>query len=184
MYTLNCVPRAQPMPTRSRNGSESSSNDGSPINARFPWAQDPTTQQFTTSLMAELSQIPDQPTSLPPSFVTSFVRKCFAPELKFVDFPQSLTSLDYLKDLETRRRREVATALKHLDINRDNVTAAEEDLPRRFPGVVDWFRSIENKERTVEALYTQLYVGLRRWVSTSEIAKCIPSANLPLPHRS
>lgn len=94
-----------------------------------------------------------------------FLRKCFASDLRYVDFPQGLAGLDYLKDLETRRRREVGAALERLDINRETLGTAETDLSRRFPGVVEWFKSVEEKERKIEALYTQLFVGLRRWVS-------------------
>lgn len=116
--------------------------------------------------MAQIAQMPSHPASLPPSFITAFVRKCFTLELSLVDFPQALTGLDYLKDLETRRRREVAAALERLDIRRETLGTAEDDLSIRYPGVLAWFRSLEEKERKIEALYTQLYIGLRRWVST------------------
>lgn len=33
--------------------------------------------QLRANLMAHISQLPSQPTSLPPSFITSFVRRCF-----------------------------------------------------------------------------------------------------------
>lgn len=116
--------------------------------------------------MAQIAQMPSHPASLPPSFITAFVRKCFTLELSLVDFPQALTGLDYLKDLETRRRREVAAALERLDIRRETLGTAEDDLSIRYPGVLAWFRSLEEKERKIEALYTQLYIGLRRWVCT------------------
>lgn len=115
--------------------------------------------------MAQMASLPTQPTSLPPAFIVSFLKKCFAQDLRFVDFPQALAGLDYLKDIETRRRREVATALERLDISRETLGTAEDDLSRRYPGVVQWFKSVEEKERKIEALYTQLFVGLRRWVS-------------------
>lgn len=115
--------------------------------------------------MTQMSQLPNQAASLPPSFITSFVRKCFAADLMHVDFPQSLTGLDYLKDLETRRRREVANALNRLGIRRETLGTTEDDISARYPGVLSWFRSLEDVERKIEALYTQLYVGLRRWVS-------------------
>lgn len=163
MYTLNCTPRAQPMPTLRPNLSATSSASSSPVSPTFSPA-DQASQQFTSSLMAEMSQMPSQPTSLPPSFITSFARKCFAPDLRLVDFPQALTSLDYLRDLESRRRREVGTAFDRLGICRDTLGTAEDQISARFPGVLAWFRSVEDKERRIETLYTQLYVGLRRWV--------------------
>lgn len=122
------------------------------------------TAQFKANLMSHISQLPSQPCSLPPSFVTSFVRRCFPPELDQIDFPQALTALDYLKDLETRRRKEVIAALKRLGVDRDNLHERDQ-LGKKYPGVLSWVTSIEDKERKVEALYTQVYIGLRRWVS-------------------
>jgi hypothetical protein len=90
------------------------------------------------------------------------VRRCFPPELEEVDFPQALTALDYLKDLESRRRKEVLAALKRLGITGDE--AEKSDLAKRYPGVLSWLNSLENKEKKVIALYTQVYLGLRRWV--------------------
>lgn len=162
MYTLNCAPRAQPLDHHSK--APSSSAGSSPVNQQFAWQQD-ATQTFTSNLMAQISQLPSQPNSLPPSFITSFVHRCFTPDLVSVDFPQALTGLDYLKDLETRRRREVAAAMARLDVDRETLGTADDSLSNQYPGVHAWIKSIEEKERKVEALYTQLYVALRRWVS-------------------
>lgn len=104
--------------------------------------------------------------------MTSFLRRCFPPQLEEVDFPQALTGLDYLKDLETRRRKEVAAALKRLGVDRDNLREKEE-LGMKYPGVLRWIESIERDEREVEALYTQVYIGLRRWVS-DDMPKTLP----------
>lgn len=184
MYTLNCAPRAQPLPSPARNGSPPSSPGYSPTSPGSPWKGNGATQQFASSLMSQLSQMPNQPTSLPPSFITSFVMKCFAADLTLVDFPQSLTGLDYLKDLETRRRREIASALNRLGIRRETLGTAEDELTQHYPGVLSWFKSLEDKERKVEALYTQLYVGLRRWVCfvvTDRLPKFSNAA--PDPHQ-
>jgi phage-related protein len=81
-----------------------------------------------------------------------------------VDFPQALTALDYLKDLENRRRREVAAALQRLNIHPDDLKEKTE-LAKKYPGVLTWIESINVQGRRVEALYTQIYLGLRRWVS-------------------
>ena len=119
--------------------------------------------------MTQISQLPNQPTSLPPSFITGFLRKCFPLELTEVDFPQALTGLDYLKDLETRRRREVASAMARLDIDRETLDSEDDPLTSRYPGVASWVKSIEEKERKIDALYTQLYIGLRRWILINEL---------------
>jgi len=119
--------------------------------------------------MAEISQMPTHQNSLPPSFVTSFLRKCFAYELELVDFTQALTGLDYLKDLETRRCRAMKGALERLDINLDTVDSAEALLADRYPGVLEWYKSIDAKEHKINALYTQLYISLRRWMLLNEL---------------
>lgn len=165
MYTLNCAPRGQ-----ARSGSPPSSNNSSPVNPQGPWNQgDNATQTFTESLMAQISRLPNQPTSLPPSFITNFLRKCFPPRLPEVDFPQALTGLDYLKDLETRRRREVANAMARLDVSRDTLDSESEAFASQFPDVASWVKSMEEKERKIDALYTQLYIGIRRWIIINEL---------------
>ena len=134
------------------------------------WQDEKATQTFTESLMAQMSQLPSQPTSLPPSFITSFVRKCFPAELVDVDFPQALTGLDYLKDLEMRRRSEVAAAMERLNIDKDTLDTDADPMTSRYPGVAQWVNSIEEKERKIDALYTQIYIGLRRWILINELS--------------
>ena len=125
--------------------------------------------QLRANLMTHISQLHCQPTSLPPSFITSFVRKCFPAELEYIDFPQALTALDYLKDLENRRRKEVLAALDKLGIDRSDI-GNKTKLANKYPGVLKWLTSIEEKERDVEAAYTQVYVGLRRWTLVNEMS--------------
>lgn len=168
MYTLNLAPRAQPLPPLPGSSAPSSPGE-SPTSPTFQFKHDAAAQQLTSSLMAELSQMPTHQNSLPPSFVTSFLRKCFAYELELVDFTQALTGLDYLKDLETRRNRAMKSALERLDINLDTVDSAEALLADRYPGVLEWYRSIDLKEHKVNALYTHLYLALRRWMLLNEL---------------
>lgn len=175
MYTINSAPASRAGQSfssqqRPREGSVDSRASDSPTSAHFPFRNDSAAESLTSNLMAQMASLPSQPTSLPPSFITAFLRKAFAADLRFVDFPQALTGLDYLKDLETRRRREVSAALERLAISRHNIAAAEEELSARFPGVLSWFRTLEEKERKIEALYTQLYVALRRWVLINELS--------------
>ncbi|EMC95880.1 hypothetical protein BAUCODRAFT_123171 [Baudoinia panamericana UAMH 10762] len=167
MYTLNCAPRAQPVHPGNKSPSSVAS---SPISQQGQWHDSPTTLTFTENLMAQISKLPNQPTSLPPSFITSFVQRCFPPELIDVDFPQALTGLDYLKDLETRRRREVAAAMSRLAIDRTTLELDDASLGDRYPGVQQWVMSINEKERKVDALYTQVYVSLRRWILVNEMS--------------
>jgi hypothetical protein len=71
--------------------------------------------------------------------------------------------MDYLKDLEVRRRREVVAALDRLGVERHDI-GQKEVLGKKYPGVLRWVLGIEGKERTIEALYSQVYIGLRQWV--------------------
>jgi hypothetical protein len=169
MYTLNANTQTQ----QQQNQSDPlpSSTSAVPGNAFLAQRKDEqhnlatatAAAQLRANLMSHISQLPSQPCSLPPSFVTSFVRRCFPPDLDQVDFPQALTALDYLKDLEVRRRREVVAALDRLGVDRADL-GERAVLGRKYPGVLRWVVGIEDKERKVEALYTQVFLGLRRWV--------------------
>ena len=176
-YTLNTAPRAQPLPYHPHQSSMPSLLNGSGFQSspRSPQLSSEEPQQFITQaaseyfkscLMEQISQLPSQPFSLPPSFITAFVRRCFPEDLCSVDFTQALTALDYLKDLENRRKRELAAALRRLDISKDTAGKTIDDVAQRYPRVAEWVSSMESKERNVEALYTQVYIGLRLWVCT------------------
>ena len=143
--------------------------------------------QLRANLMSHIAQLPSQPCSLPPTFVTSFVRRCFPPDLDQVDFPQALTALDYLKDLEIRRRREVVAALDRLGVQRNDI-CHKDILSKKYPGVLRWVIDIEEKERKIEATYTQVYIGLRRWTMINELSltpfnksNCIAMLNTVYP---
>ncbi|KAF7502570.1 hypothetical protein GJ744_005488 [Endocarpon pusillum] len=193
MYTLNSTTQA---PQQQNPSSPTSSSSSSVIGNAFPAQQKDEQHNLTTAtaaaqlranLMSHISQLPSQPCSLPPSFVTSFVRRCFPPDLDQVDFPQALTALDYLKDLEIRRRREVVAALDRLGIDRADF-GERSVLGRKYPGVLRWVVDIEDKERKVEALYTQVFLGLRRWTLVNELslqpfnkANCIAMLNTVYP---
>lgn len=108
------------------------------------------------------------PGSLPPHYATSRIRYIFPPSLESVDFEQTLTALDYLRDLEMRRRSEVIEALGRLGVhvNRD---ASSPDLLRvettlSWP-VKFWVMDTLHEALAAENLYSQCYIGLRRWVS-------------------
>lgn len=132
--------------------------------------------QLRANLMSHISQQPSQPTSLPPSFITSFVRQTFGEDLGTVDFMQALTAMDYLRDLDIRRRREVLAALDKLGIDRNDL-GRKDKLAKKYPGVVRWIVDMEQKERKVEAIYSTIYVGLRRWTLLNELSLPFNKAN-------
>lgn len=125
---------------------------------------------FTATLLNQIGNSPSQPCSLPPIFTASFLRNCFPSELHLVDFPQALEGLEYLEHLNRRRRREVAGAKGRLGL-RDGTTAEDAEGRKLCQGITAWLKDVENAERKAEALFTQLYVALRRWVSLLPLSR-------------
>lgn len=168
MYTINCNPskhslsgNRSPETAFSPRNSTSTKSSRSSQDASVDAATD-----FKSALMHQISRLPSQPCSLPPSFLTSFLRKCFLHKLDAVDFNQALPALDYLKTLENRWKKEVTSALDRLNVGRDEaMDPSHSELAQRYPGVAAWLESVNVKSRQIQALYTQIYVGLRRWVS-------------------
>ena len=168
MYTLNSTTQSQPPSPTLAMTSQVPGNaflhlQNSTADEQQNMSTATAAAQLRANLMSHIAQLPSQPSSLPPSFVISFVRKCFPKDLGQVDFPQALTAMDYLKDLEIRRRREVVAALDRLGVERGDI-GQKEVLGKKYPGVLKWVLAVEEKERVIEALYSQVYIGLRRWV--------------------
>ncbi len=63
----------------------------------------------------------------------------------------------------------MVAALDKLGIERDDI-GHRDKVAKKYPGVVRWVVGTEEKERKVEALYTQIYVGLRRWILINELS--------------
>ncbi len=174
MYTLNATTQHQqqcpPVPsTNSVPGNAFPRHPAAAVEEQQNMTTMTAAAQLRANLMQHISQVPSQPASLPPSFITSFVRRSFPRELDQVDFPQALTAMDYLKDLEVRRRREVVAALDKLGIDQEDISRRDK-LAQKYPGVLRWVMDIEERERKVEALYTQVYLGLRRWTLINELS--------------
>ena len=72
--------------------------------------------------------------------------------------------MDYLKILDDRRKRELSAALRRLNVETAILERDQFALNKTAPGLITWVSSMEDKSRKVEALYTQVYIGLRRWV--------------------
>lgn len=166
MYELNCNSlRQSPPGTRTPEIAATTPRPSNSFKASHsPGSSIDSTADFKAQLTQQISRLPSQPCSLPPSFITNFLRRCFAPELEDVDFPQALCALDYLKDLDIRRKKDVSAALQRLQIRPEDLTERS-DLATRYPGVIGWIESMNSKGRKADALYTQIYIGLRRWVS-------------------
>jgi hypothetical protein len=178
MYTLNCVPRSQPLPkdlsrTQTPNGN---SGNASPITGQMAWTGAETaTMSFTSQLMTHLNSLPTQPSSLPPAFIVNFVNRCFHASLQLVDFPQALTALDYLRDLENRRRKEMMAAFERVHVHPETYESDMANMAERFPGIALWVRNVEGKNKKAESYYAQLWLGLRRWVSQTRTLYLVSS---------
>jgi hypothetical protein len=83
-----------------------------------------------------------------------------------VDFPQALTAMDYLRDLEKRRCQEYVAAFKRLGISIENFDADVEAVSDRYPGIALWAKNMHGKNKKAESYYSIMYLGLRRWVSS------------------
>lgn len=154
MFAINLTPTL----------SSGSTPEASPSSSSFPGQHlsgQNASDHFKECLLNHLKQLPSRQVSLPASFISSYVRKCFPQELCDVDFTMALTALDYLKDLESRRRRELAHVFERLGLDKNRLGEAELEVGRAH---LDWAVSMHAKDGKVESLYTEVYVGLRRWV--------------------
>lgn len=168
MYTLNCAPRAQPLPRELSRAPTPTGNPGnvSPVSGQSAWNDaESATMNFTSQLMTHINSMPQQPSSLPPTFIISFVSRIFHPSLSLVDFPQALTALDYLRDLENRRRKEMVAAFARVHIHPETFDSDIESMSEKFPGIALWAKNLEGKNKKAELYYAKLWLGVRRWVS-------------------
>jgi len=83
-----------------------------------------------------------------------------------VDFTQGLAALDYLRDLETRRRKELIAAFSRTEIRTESFDSDIEKISERFPGIALWAKNLEGKNMKAERCYAKMWLGLRRWVSS------------------
>ncbi|CAG8377853.1 unnamed protein product [Penicillium salamii] len=169
----------------SKNSKSTRTSSGSSYETN-PWD---TNAEFRACLTRTVSEMPSQPCALPPTFIASFVRRCFTSELCYVTFSQALTSLDYLKGLQGRWKKEVDGAFRRINVNaQDVIDPHNSEVTRKFPGVMDWYKDISQKARLIDMLYTQVYVGLRRWILINEMmlepfnkANCLALLNTLFP---
>ncbi|KAF2687932.1 hypothetical protein K458DRAFT_294992 [Lentithecium fluviatile CBS 122367] len=190
MYTLNCVPRAQPLPKElSRAPTPTGSSSTSPVTGQNTWNETESASfNFTSQLMNHISSMPHNRTALPPTFMVSFVGKTFVPSLSLVDFPQALTALDYLRDLETRRRKEMVAAFSRVHIEPETFDSDIETISEKYPGIALWAKNLEGKNKKAEVHYAKLWLGVRRWIMINELSlqpfnklNCMGMLNTLLP---
>ncbi|ESZ97839.1 hypothetical protein SBOR_1784 [Sclerotinia borealis F-4128] len=103
---------------------------------------------------------------LPPEFIRKWcLDKVFTKAEELVDFSQALTGIDYLQDLECRRRealREVALRLKIDKNNWRKVLRADPDARK-------WVEDIQAQETMIESFYATCFVDLRIWTMLYEL---------------
>ncbi|KAB8293355.1 hypothetical protein EYC80_007677 [Monilinia laxa] len=103
---------------------------------------------------------------LPPEFIRKWcLDKVFTKVEELVDFSQALTGIDYLQDLECRRRealREVALRLKIEKNNWRKVLSSDPDAKK-------WVDDIQAQETIIEGFYATFFVDLRIWTMLHEL---------------
>ncbi|KXG48739.1 uncharacterized protein PGRI_026090 [Penicillium griseofulvum] len=148
-----------------------------------------TNAEFRAYLTKAVSELPAQPCLLPPSFILSFVRRCFCLDLSEVDFAQALTALDYIRTLQTRWKKEIEASFNRLNVTSKDASDPEHsEVARKYPNVLTWYESITEKALLIERLYTHVHLGLRRWMLVNQImlepfdkANCLALLNTLLP---
>ena len=165
MYTINATPRGQmSRPTTPTGNNKISTSPPGPTEAQLASAD------LQSSLLTQISKQRSQPCYLPPTFITNFLRKCFPYELELVDFPQALTALDYLKDLDVRRKRELAASLQRLGVKKESFQHNTEGLGIRDARIATFVNNQLEGERKIESYYARLYVAIRRWILINELS--------------
>ncbi|TGO43202.1 hypothetical protein BHYA_0002g00060 [Botrytis hyacinthi] len=103
---------------------------------------------------------------LPPDFIRKWcLDRVFTKDEDQADFDQALTGIDYLQDLECRRRealREVALRLKIDKHNWRRVLSADPDAKK-------WVEDIQAQETIIEGFYATCFVDLRIWTMLHEL---------------
>ncbi|KAJ5703476.1 hypothetical protein N7493_011865 [Penicillium malachiteum] len=125
---------------------------------------------FRTYMIYSISHLPSQPCTILPSLLVSYIRRTFVSDVEKIDFPHAMYAIDYLRDLDLRYKKEFHKALQTLHITREDVVdPITSSLSRRFPGNMAWVEKMYLVSRDLESLYTQLYLGLRRWTMVNAI---------------
>jgi hypothetical protein len=107
---------------------------------------------FKTLLMEHLQNMPVQPCTLPPVFLTTFIKKCFPADFDHVDFDQALTALDYLRDLEHRRTKELEKAIRARGQHDQKITV------------------LRGRSVKLDRLYAIALTGIRRFTLINELS--------------
>lgn len=108
---------------------------------------------FKSLMMEHIASLPSQPRSLPHSFLSNFIKKCFTKDLESAALDQALTALDYLKNLEDRRKRELAKVMGEVGVGSRDVRILE----------------LMARMQKVDTLYSRVLVGIRQWVSSDSL---------------
>ncbi|TGO44747.1 hypothetical protein BOTNAR_0752g00010 [Botryotinia narcissicola] len=115
---------------------------------------------------SELSNVRRASRGLPPEFIRKWcLDRVFTKDEDQADFDQALTGIDYLQDLECRRRealREVALRLKIDKHNWRRILSAD-------PDAKIWVEDIQAQETIIEGFYATCFVDLRIWTMLHEL---------------
>jgi hypothetical protein len=110
--------------------------------------------------MEHIQNMPPQPCTLPPIFLTTFIQRCFPQNFEDVDFDQALTALDYLRDLEHRRKKELEKAVRARGQYDSKIV------------------NLRNRSIKLDRTYAVALTGIRRFVSLLPLF-CISLPDVP-----
>lgn len=168
-----------PPPTPPLPSSPSSASSSSPALVTPPANHDASntgTMRLRSHMLQHIgAKRPTSTPQLPLSFLTTFIRRVFPSDLDNVAWEQSLMALDYLRDLEKRRQREMHTAKEKLCVARDvygpqfDPFSSEKENEPAAPvsdarPVDSWIDKIEEQSRAAGVLYSKIYLLVRQWV--------------------
>ncbi|KAI9791492.1 MAG: hypothetical protein M1816_003836 [Peltula sp. TS41687] len=124
--------------------------------------------------MVHIMQQPTRPEWMPVYIINNLMKFVFDEDIAQVQFGFALKGLDYLIGLESRRHRELGEAFARLGLKADNASFGSFSAPEEVAGPAgkldSWRKSIDDKVKTIEGLYTQVYVGLRRWICFNQMS--------------
>ncbi|TGZ80124.1 hypothetical protein EX30DRAFT_349592 [Ascodesmis nigricans] len=111
-----------------------------------------TTADFKAALMEHISQLPAQPSHLPAICYTKFIDRCFPPDHEYVEFDNALRALDYIRDLEMRRKKELEKAMRYKGENDKKII------------------TLRARASKLDMQYAKVLTGIRRYTLMHELS--------------
>ena len=107
--------------------------------------------------------------TLPIFFCKKAIYQAFTPDYEDFVYVMALGGLDYLREIEVRRRYALREAAIRLEITADTWM----DVLWEVPEARYWIEDVQKQEISAETFYGSIYLDIRLWVSlTSTFPGC------------